>query len=111
MAVVRVIRAFPGKRARIVWPHLLPEHFVLEMKVVSVFGSNAGKPFQICIGGQKRSVVFATPGVYSFPFDNVKHTDVIEILIPDPASPKSSGLSEDGRALGLGLKRIRIQNG
>ncbi len=97
-----------GERARIVLPQSLPDRFTLELDIMSIFGPNVGKPFRIRAGGQERIITFTEPGIYSVAFQDVKDASDFEILVPAPTSPQSLGLSSDTRALGLGLKRLRI---
>lgn len=97
-----------GEHARINLPQSLPDHFTLELDIMYIFNPNIGRPFRISAGGQERIITFTGPGIYSVAFQDVKDTNDFEILVPAPTSPQSLGLSDDQRAIGLGLKRLRI---
>ena len=97
-----------GELARIDLPQPLPDRFTLELDIMYVFGPNAGKSFRICAGGQEQSIILKEPGIYSVAFQDVKDASEIEIFVPAPASPQSLGLSDDRRALGVGLNCLKI---
>jgi hypothetical protein len=97
-----------GERARIILPHSLPDCFTLEVDIVGIFGPNVGRPFRIRAGRQERVITFREPGIYSVAFQDVKDASDLEIRVPAPTSPQSLGLSNDPRALGVVLRRVRI---
>lgn len=86
----------------------LPKHFILSVKG-HAFGPNAGKDITISYAGMKKVIQLGQGvSVQSLEFNNIKTTNRIEIIPPYPVSPKSLGLGDDNRLIGIGLVNIEI---
>ncbi|SDY55806.1 phosphoglycerol transferase [Variovorax sp. YR634] len=86
----------------------LPKKFTLTL-TAKAFGPNIGQPFIVKIQDVQRTFVPQTE------FETVKlevelknSTDLLLISVPHPVSPKSLGINEDVRVIGLGLKELRV---
>lgn len=86
----------------------LPKKFKIYFSA-HAFGPNVGKEFRMRVGD---SVIKFTLGTTDekkvIEFNNPKGSKVIFIDIPNPVSPKTLGMSDDGRDLGIGLTEIKI---
>ncbi len=70
------------------------------------YGPNAGKPVDVTIGGETKSLVFTKADVnetYSLNFEKA-NGDKVEFKIPQPTSPGKA----DPRTLGIGFTGIRV---
>lgn len=86
----------------------LPKHIRLSMDA-RAFGPNEGKEFRITIGKNERSFQLKnTPQTVSFDFTLAGNERMVKISIPQPTSPKSLGLNDDSRKLGIGLNQLQI---
>jgi hypothetical protein len=96
--------------AKIILPGILPAKFAIDFTVTSVFGRNAEDPVLIRIGNQQRPLRISGPGVYTAHFADATDADAIDIVIPHPESPKSLGMSEDARALGVAVSSVTVRH-
>ncbi len=89
---------------------VLPRSFVVRLNA-SAYGPNVGQAFRMRIGRiQKSFTLTETPGELQIAIDDSDDgVRVLEIDVPQPTSPKSLGLSEDARALGIALKSLVIE--
>ncbi|GAB7521220.1 hypothetical protein PBS_02030 [Paraburkholderia sp. 2C] len=95
--------------AKVLLPRMLPEKFVLDLTVRGIFGPNADDPIIVQAGNQRQSLRIQGQGVYTVHFAHVKDADEIAIVLPHPASPKSLGMSEDERLLGVALSSLIVR--
>jgi hypothetical protein len=98
-----------GKNVIFTFKQNLPANFILELDLNGAFGPNVGKEVQVQIGDWKgRFIAVANPVSNKLIVKTTEPTDSIELIIPEPKSPKSLGQGEDARQLGLAIKRIGI---
>ena len=87
----------------------LPEHLKITI-VGRAFGPNVGKVVTLSLGTEKAE--FSLGGaieekvVY---LRNNGYSRSVFIDVPDPVSPKEMGASTDGRKLGIGLVKLRVE--
>ena len=87
----------------------LPEKFTMHL-VANAFGPNVGKEFVASVGDNLIGFTLsASPEEKVIEFINPYRLKVIKITIPSPATPKSLGMSDDERRLGIGLVELRIE--
>lgn len=86
----------------------LPEKFDLAL-TAKAFGPNSGEEVEIHVGSymQKIKLTDADEKIVIH-LKNPENSNVLQIKIPYPTSPKALGLSEDERNLGVGLVEMRI---
>lgn len=98
-----------GKKVIFTFKQNLPANFMLELDVNGAFGSNIGKMVQVQVGDwQGQFVALANPAVHKLMIKSNKPAESIELIIPEPTSPKSLGQGQDRRELGIMLKRLSI---
>ena len=98
-----------GGKASIEFSHLLPLHFRLNAHVAHVFNNNSKTAVLVRVGAEERSILVSAPNtMISLEFQTNIQSKVIEIIPPQPQSPKQLGLSDDPRMLGLGFSRVEI---
>lgn len=98
-----------GRKASIELAHSLPLHFRLDVHVAHVFNNNSKTAVIVRVGAEEHSVLVAAPNtMVSMEFQTNTKGKVIEIIPPQPQSPKQLGLSDDPRMLGLGFSRLKI---
>ncbi|OUM02054.1 DUF7024 domain-containing protein [Variovorax sp. JS1663] len=86
----------------------LPLHFTLEIEA-NAFGPNAGREVGVRIGSQSKAFTgTAAMSKIRIPFDLTESTDLIELTVPAPTSPKDVSQSADTRTLGLGLRSLSV---
>lgn len=86
----------------------LPQKFAMVL-VANAFGANCGREFMVCVGEtSKQFVLSESYEKRVFEVSNLAASTQIKIIIPLPTSPKSLGMSEDTRMLGIGLRELRI---
>jgi phosphoglycerol transferase len=100
-----------GDRIRLEFAKPLPRKFNLTLNA-RAFGSNQKANFILRIGSQ--TITFQVNAYPEFeqitiPVENLSRTNVLEIDIPKPTSPKEMGLGEDSRKLGIGLTQLQVQ--
>jgi len=77
----------------------------------AAFGPNACQPIVVELGRARQSVVLeATQGRRSLRFRDVAATRALSLHIARPTSPKSLGLSDDARLLGVYLTQVQIRS-
>lgn len=86
----------------------LPEKFDLAL-TAKAFGPNSGEEVEIHAGSymQKIKLTDADKEIVIH-LENPDNSNVLQIKIPYPTSPKALGLSDDERNLGIGLVEMRI---
>ncbi|MBP8005734.1 MAG: hypothetical protein KAZ18_02405 [Acinetobacter sp.] len=99
-----------GPVVRFKFKDKLPASFVLVLQA-NAFGPNEGKAVKVKAGQVSQDWVIknADPaGTYTLKFANVD-SDTIEFTIPSPTSPKSQGVNDDPRVLGVGFISLKVQ--
>jgi phosphoglycerol transferase len=98
-----------GKEILLEFSDKLPTNFNLLLDG-HAFGPNANEIFNISVGAQEHDfrMQSTTSQKISFNFKTNGNEEIVRIRIPNPVSPKSLGLGEDARELGLALSEIRI---
>lgn len=87
----------------------LPRSFTLSLRG-QAFGPNSGKSVHIRVGRRTESVQFSSVmEVMRVRFEIEHDEKIIEIIPPLPTTPKSLGINDDTRKLGIGLERIWIE--
>lgn len=88
---------------------VLPSNFTLKI-LASAFGPNFGQDFVVKIGKASASFLIQNSDVteVNLNFSGIENSKVIEIIIPEPTSPKDLGVSGDQRKLGVGLISMEI---
>ena len=98
-----------GPVARIRFNAALPTKFKLRLMVTTVYGPNHGLPVKVRVGATEQQFSVAqVPQSVSLAFDSTTPSDTIELVIPQPTSPRSRGESRDDRKLGIRLKSLAI---
>jgi len=88
----------------------LPKHFIFTIKAHAL-GPNIGKDITIKYSGVNKTLnLTQNDTVQSLEFNVEDQSKKIEIFIPHPVSPKSLGLGEDLRLLGIGIVNININS-
>lgn len=86
----------------------LPAALTLKLEAAA-FGPNAEADIMVAVGDQRRPVRFsAAQRPLELAFDTDGSATTITFDIPHPVSPKSLGLSQDERSLGLALYRLQV---
>ena len=86
----------------------LPKKFRLSLDA-NAFLSDTNENFKIVIGTEEHNFDLKTdPQTVSFEFSLPTNERIIRIIVPNPTSPKSIGLSDDTRLLGIGLRNLLI---
>jgi len=89
----------------------LPRRFVLTL-VAEAFGPNADEDILVQIGQQTQNTrLERAKKSVSLPFETDGTQRTILINVPKPTSPKSLGMSEDERTLGIGFTALHIETG
>lgn len=98
-----------GNKVEIEFEAPLPERFSLDV-VAQAFGPNAGKSFIARAGSGFATFVLnaGAAQLVRLSLHNPERSRLLTIDIPSSISPRSLGLSNDGRALGLGLVELKI---
>lgn len=105
----RDFRWSDGKIVSFLFNDSLPDSFRLEIKTFA-FGPNIKKPVKVIVGKQTKMFIPTEKfNVYNLKFSDVQANE-IKIVVPNPASPKSVGVNEDTRTLGLAFKYIKIES-
>lgn len=99
-----------GEKATLTFNNPLPRQFELQILVHAAFGPNANKPVKLKIGESEHTFEVSTPDqIISIPVSLSTDTKVVEIILPEPTSPKSLGGSGDARKLGIAISKISLQ--
>lgn len=104
--------AAEGTTAKFRFNQPLPQKFTLEVKA-NAFGPNQGQPVKVRVGGLEREFVVKdpqAPELHLLSFEGVSGADTIEIVPPQPTSPKQlDPQSGDARLLGVSLVSLQIR--
>ena len=97
-----------GKEIEIEFSSPLPAQFNLELRAYA-FGPNIGKDITLSVGGTRSVFQLAgAPENVMLLVKNPNSSNILQIKIPDPTSPKQIGLNDDDRMLGIALQNIKI---
>jgi hypothetical protein len=97
-----------GVQANIRFAQPLPRRFRLDLAVEHVFHPTGSLAIEVSLGGERRRVL-ARPGErLNVEFDNPSRLREIGLRLPDGGSPRSLGVSNDDRHLGVGLSSGRV---
>lgn len=105
--------AAEGATAKFRFVQPLPQKFALELKA-NAFGPNLGRPVKVRAGAVEKEFVVKdaqAPELHVLTFDGVNGADTIEIVPPQPTSPKQlDPQNGDQRMLGVSLVSLQIKN-
>lgn len=91
----------------------LPQKFALELKA-NAFGPNVGRPVKVRVGAVEKEFIVKdapAPELHVLTFDGVNGADTIEIVPPQPTSPKQlDPQNGDPRMLGVSLVSLQIKS-
>lgn len=88
----------------------LPSQFDLVL-TAKAFGPNVDKVFDVVVGSRHYPVKLdGNNATHVLTVTSDAKESVLTINVPSPASPKSLGMSEDDRELGVGLEQLEIRN-
>lgn len=98
-----------GKEATFKFNQKLPKKFTLEL-TAQAFGPNVNAPLRVQIGKVHKEVTItdAEPKSYALTFENI-NADALTLVPAKPTTPKSIGVNEDTRLLGVGLIKLKIR--
>jgi phosphoglycerol transferase len=86
----------------------LPSHFRLSLDA-RAFGPNSGDKFRVAIGREEYSFRLGEMSqTLSFDFKDAGNERIVKIFVPHPTVPRSTGLNDDLREIGIGLSQLRI---
>ncbi len=90
-------------------PAPLPEAFELTL-ACQAFGPNVGRELTVRVGGRERAVRLtdAHEQQYTVAFDGVSASTRVELVVPAATSPRSLGVGDDERRLGIALSTLSI---
>ena len=98
-----------GPSVRIVLSRELPLRFVLRLETAMALPPSVGVDLTARVAGvQRRFKVGERETVVEIPFELAKPGKQIELLVPDPRTPRELGMNDDTRKLGIGLRSITI---
>lgn len=101
-----------GPVARFTFKERLPKNFTLTL-VAGALGPNLGLPIKVKAGGQEQQFIIGKgsdkPSAFILKFSEVDG-NTLEITPPAPCSPKSIGMNEDTRRLGISLISMKIRS-
>jgi hypothetical protein len=98
-----------GSPATITFKNKLPKNFILDLEFVGFSGYNMGKSFEVKAGNQTNNFTASkAPQSVSLNFNNVD-SNQIQIVIPNPVSPKDLGINSETRKLGMQIKSLEIK--
>jgi hypothetical protein len=97
-----------GDKAAIVFRSPLPQRFRLEIVASHVFSPGGPLDVSIALGSKAQQVRFSEDSRVTVDMDNPTLQSELDLSLPNQPSPKSQGLNNDDRRLGLGLSRIVI---
>jgi hypothetical protein len=98
-----------GKEVVFKFKKKLPKKFTLEL-TAQAFGPNVNEPLTVKLGKITKGVTLTSdrPKVYMVQLSGVD-TDALILLPAKPTTPKSMGVNEDLRSLGIGLVKLKIK--
>lgn len=82
--------------------------FTLTLTVKYILLENLQSPIRIRAGGDEKELHITAPGEYSVTLTPKEPATTLSIELPVKGSPKTLGLGEEARVLGLGLTKIAI---
>jgi len=86
----------------------LPRHFILTFQA-HAFGPNIDKDIKVEYGGVAKILILKQDDtVQSLEFYTERKGQQIDIFLPNPTSPKSLGMGQDLRLLGIGIVNINV---
>lgn len=97
-----------GRTARIELVQPLPLRFTLRIEIVTAMPQTVKSGLIGRVGGVDRWFKLEPGVTVDLPFVLSTSTRTIEIVVPNPVSPKSLGMGEDERMLGVGIKSITV---
>lgn len=104
--------AAEGATAKFRFSQPLPQKFTLEVKA-HAFGPNLGLPVKVRVGGLEKEFIVKdpqAPELHLLTFEGVSGADTIEIVPPQPTSPKLlDPQNGDPRMLGVSLVSLQIK--
>ena len=96
------------KIVRLHFSKTLPQRFKLGL-LAEAYGPNAGEDVIVKVGSATQAIRFDhTKMSVETTFETDGTQKIITFEVPEPTSPKSLGLSEDGRLLGIGFTKMTI---
>jgi phosphoglycerol transferase len=98
-----------GAVARFTFKDKLPQSFTLAV-TANAYGPNEGQPIEVKAGSIVKRFTIKngeTPSVYIIRFNEVDG-NTLDFTPPSPTSPKSLGIGEDPRKVGIGFISIKI---
>jgi hypothetical protein len=91
------------------FPHALPVPASVEIDIAHLYPANREGRLSVRMGSATREVAIPPGrGTVHVELAPSEPATSVEVRIPDPASPKSRGESQDERLLGIGMKALRI---
>ena len=98
-----------AKEATIKFKQKLPEKFTLEL-IAQAFGPNINNPLTVKVGKAIKEITITTgvPGNYELSFEGI-NSDSLTLVPAKPTTPKSIGVNEDTRLLGIGLIKLKFR--
>ena len=100
-----------GPQLRLQFKQALPQALNVFLRA-RAFGPNTERDFVISVGGQRRSFrLSATVQDRVFQFQTDGRQRQLTIEVPSPTAPRSIGLGDDERLLGLGLVQLSLGDG
>ncbi len=99
-----------GTTATIDVPAPLPPRFRLTLHC-QAFGPNVGRDLVVSVGGVGRAcrLVDHVERAYALDYDDVPPTSRVVVTVPAPVSPRSLGVGDDDRRLGIALRALSIE--
>jgi phosphoglycerol transferase len=98
-----------GPLVTIVFSRELPLRFVLRIETAMALPTSVGVDLVARAGGVEHPFRVGAGGTtVELPFATSTPTNVLELVVPNPRSPRELGINADGRMLGIGLKAITI---
>ena len=87
----------------------LPRNFKVLFKIKWALGRNVGTPVKVKVGAETQEFVITGPDQeFELRFANQTDADEISLRVPAPVSPRSLGMSDDNRMLGVALFSMGI---
>ena len=93
-----------------VFKNPLPRKFAIQIEA-QAFGPNIDQPILVKVGDEKEtfSLKDANLNIVTLHFTNPNDSNIIDIVIPKPTSPKQLNVkSDDTRKLGIGIVTLKI---
>ena len=98
-----------GGRATMVFLRPLPRYVRVRLDVLNAFGPNAGATIDVRVGREVKSFkAEGLPKSVFLDFGPLRNEHVLQLEIPKPTTPMSTGKSHDDRPLGIGVVRVQI---